>query len=190
LIIIIVLVSLATFSLRYVEHLALFIGIPNHTIGLIFGCLLIILCLPCLAAIWRNLRSLVSEATAHMLRRRLSAKNWRHEALRIVLRDSIIISLTVLMALWFIPFFSGLFSLGSSALAVPILLLGLAVYLILRYSFNIHGQLERTFSRTLMGTEYTSASPTTRLTKAIKKRVRILLERTHFNKEKHNGDRR
>ncbi len=177
LIIILVLVSFATFSLRYVERLASFIGIPSHIVGLIFGCVLIVLCLPSLSAIWRNLRSLVSEATAHLLRRRLSAKKWGHEALRTVLRDSIVIGLTVLMALWFIPFFSGLFSLGSSALAVPIILLGLAVYLVLRYSFDIHGQLERTFSRTLMGTEYVSASPTARMAKTIRKRLARLSRR-------------
>lgn len=176
-VIILVLVSIATFSLRYVEYLASFIGIPAHIIGLIFGCALIVMCLPSLSAIWRNLRNLVSEATAHMLRRRLSAKKWGHEALRIVLRDSIVIVLTILMALWFIPFFSGLFSLGSTALAIPILLLGLAVYLVLRYSFDIHGQLERTFSRTLMGTEYASASPTARLMKAVRIRLAGLLQR-------------
>ena len=45
---------------------------------------------------------------------------------------------------------------------MPVLLLALVIYLILRFVFDIHGQLEQTFRQTILGEEYTSTSdPTT-----------------------------
>jgi uncharacterized protein (DUF58 family) len=93
-----------------------------------------------------------------MLSRRLSSKALTSNALRIVLRDSIGIALAVLICLWFIPFITSLFSIGSLAIAMPALLGIAIIYLILRFSFDIHTQLERAFSRTLLGREHVSRS--------------------------------
>jgi hypothetical protein len=93
-----------------------------------------------------------------MLSRRLSSKALTSHALRIVLRDSIGIALAVLISLWFIPFVTGLFSISPLALTMPALLGIIIIYLVLRFSFDIHTQLERAFSRTLLGREHVTRS--------------------------------
>ncbi len=163
LLIVIVLISIGTFALPFANNLAVLVGIRADIIGLLFGFLLLMLCLPSFVVIWRNVRNLVAEAAAHVLSRRLSAKTWGLQALRIVLRDSIMIILTILVGMWFIPFISGLLSIGSIAIAIPVFLVTVILYLVLRFAFDIHGQLERTFSRTLIGKEHSTIARRTRL---------------------------
>jgi len=158
LLIVVVLITLGTFSLRYAENLAGLSDIRIDVMGLIFGFLLIMLCLPSFYIIWKNIRNVVHEAVGHLLKRRLSARTWGHKALHIVLRDSIVIMLTVLVGMWFIPFISGLISIGSFALLMPLLLAAFVIFLVLRFAFNIHSQLEHTFSRTLVGEGHLSAT--------------------------------
>jgi len=158
LLIVVVIISIGTFGLRFVNDLALLIRIRADVIGLFFSFLLLMLCVPSFVTIWRNIRNLVDESVAHVLTRRLSARKWRRETLHVVLRNSIVLSLAVLIGMWFIPFISGLLHIGSFALAMPILLLVLIIYLVLRLMFDIPGQLERTFRKTLLGEEYISTS--------------------------------
>ena len=120
-------------------------------------------CVPSFVVIWRNIRSLVDQAVASVLVRRLSAKRWRTGAIQVILRDSIVIILTIFVGMWFIPFVVGLFHIGSLAIVMPILLLVLFVYLIVRSVYDINKQLERTFRRTLLGEEYISTSETASL---------------------------
>jgi len=60
--------------------------------------------------------------------------------------------------MWFIPFVSDLLNIGSFALAIPLLLLALLLYLVLNSIRHIHRQLEQNFSQILLGEEYTSTS--------------------------------
>ena len=161
LLIIVVIIGIGTFSLRFVDDLALISNIRADVIGLLISFLLLMLCLPFFIVVWRNIRNLVDESVAHVLIRRLSAKKWRREAVRAILRDSIVISLTVLVGIWFIPFIISLLNIGSFALAMPVLLLALVIYLILRFVFDIHGQLEQSFRQTILGEKYTSTSDLT-----------------------------
>jgi CPA2 family monovalent cation:H+ antiporter-2 len=158
LLIIMVIIGIGTFVLHFVEDLALLTDIRTDVMGLAFGLLFLMGCIPPFVAIWRSVRALGDEAATHVLSRQPSAKKWRRKALRIVLRDSIVILLSILVGIWFIPFVSSLLLIGSLALVIPLLLLGLILYLVLRSVMDIHGQLERTFSRTLLGDEYISTS--------------------------------
>jgi len=158
LLIVIVIISIGTFTLHSITNLTLFEDIRADFIGLGVGLVLLVLCLPSFVVIWRNLRSLVDEAVTQVLSRRPSARDRRREALRIILRDSILIGLSIFVAMWFIPFVSGLLNIGSFALAVPLLLLALLLYLVLNSIRHIHRQLEQNFSQVLLGEEYTSTS--------------------------------
>jgi CPA2 family monovalent cation:H+ antiporter-2 len=158
LLIVIVIIGIGTFTLHSVTNLAFLDRIRADFIGLGVGLIILLLCLPSFVVIWRNLRSLVDEAVTYVLSRRPSAKRWRRRALRIILRDSILIGLSIFVAMWFIPFISALLSIGSFALAIPLLLLALLLYLVLNSVRHIHRQLEQNFSQILLGEEYTSTS--------------------------------
>jgi CPA2 family monovalent cation:H+ antiporter-2 len=158
LLIVVVIISIGTFALQSVTNLSLFKGIRADFVGLGVGLVVLVLCLPSFIAIWRNLRSLVDEAVTHVLSRRPSAGKRRSKALRIILRDSILIGLSIFVAMWFIPFVSGLLNIGSFALAIPLLLLALLLYLVLNSIRHIHHQLEQNFSQVLLGEKYTSTS--------------------------------
>ena len=163
LLIVVIIIGAGTFGLAFVDDLTIRIGIRADVIGLLLSFLLLVLCMPSFIVIWRNIRSLVDEAVASVLARRLSAKRWRAAALRAILRETIVISLVIFIAMWFIPFIVGLLQIGSFALALPVLLLAFFSYLVLRSVFDIHSQLERTFRRTLLGEEYISTSQTATL---------------------------
>ena len=59
--------------------------------------------------------------------------------------------------MWFIPFIVNLFFIGSFALAVPLLLLAFALYLVLRSVRRIHGLMEKSLEKVLIGDEPESA---------------------------------
>lgn len=168
-VIVIVLASLGNFAFPYVENVAVFCGLRRDVIGLILGLLLLMFCIPSFWTIWKNVRNLANEAAALVLSKRLSLKARRLQALRVIMRDSIVLLLTVLMGLWFIPFFSGLITIGSLAIVVPVFLCTLILYLVLRSVFDIHDQMERAFSRVLIGKEHSSMPGGTGLSGALKK---------------------
>ncbi len=163
LLIVMILIGVGTLGLNFIDEITLLSGIRADIIGLFFSFLLLVLCVPSFVIIWRNVRNLVDEAVENLLTRRLSAKRWGAKALRIVLRDTIVISLAIFTGMWFIPFIIGILRIGVFALAIPVLILVIIVYLVLRLFFDIHGQLERTFRRTLLGEEYMSTSQTATL---------------------------
>jgi CPA2 family monovalent cation:H+ antiporter-2 len=177
LLIVMVIIGIGTFALHFVEELALLTQIRADIMGLAVGFLFLMGCVPSFVAIWRSVRTLGDEAATHVLSRRPSAKQWRRKALRIVLRDSLLILLSILVGIWFIPFISGLLLIGSLALAVPLLLLGVIIYLVSRSVIDIHTQLERTFERTLLGDEYISTSEAATLLGTSQSRVESLARR-------------
>jgi CPA2 family monovalent cation:H+ antiporter-2 len=174
LLIVMVIIGIGTFALQYVEELALFTQIRADIIALVLGCLFLMGCMPSFVAIWRSVRALADEAATYVVSRRPSAKQWRRKVLRIVLRDSLVILLSILVGIWLIPFISSLLLIGSLALAIPLLLLGVILYLVSRSVLDIHTQLERTFSRTLLGDEYISTSEAATLLGTSQRKVGIL----------------
>jgi hypothetical protein len=95
------------------------------------------------------------------------------------------------MGLWFIPFFSGLITIGSLAIVVPAFIGTFILYMILRSVFDIHEQMERAFSRTLIGKEYTSMQNSGRIVgtavKAIARAIGVIrLALTRGGKRSHD----
>jgi hypothetical protein len=156
LLIVVVIISAGTFALHIVQKENLFSDIRIDFIGTAFAVILLTLCVPSFYVIWRNVQSLVDDGAVYVLSRRRSYKGWRYEALRIVIRDSILIVLTIFVILWFIPLFSDLFSIGSYAIVIPVLLVALVLFLVFRFVRQIHSKLTQTFSETILGEEYIS----------------------------------
>ena len=102
---------------------------------------------------------------------------WRRESLRIVLRDSILIAVSIFVAIWFIPFVSTLLPLGSSTLAIPLLLLAVILYIVLNSLRHIHRQLEQNFSQILLGEEYISTTEAANLLGISESKVAELMRR-------------
>jgi CPA2 family monovalent cation:H+ antiporter-2 len=170
-VIVVVIASLGNFVFPYMESIAGFLNLRRDAVGLILGLLLLMLCIPFLWTIWKNVRNLADEAAALVLSKRLSLKARRLQALRVVMRDSIVMMLTVLIGLWFIPFFSGMITIGSLAIVMPAFLVAMIIYLVLRSVFDIHDQMERAFSRALIGKEHSSVSGDTGLSGVFRKLV-------------------
>lgn len=163
LLILVVIIGVGTFALHHIEKLSFLENIRADFVGLGIGFILLMLCIPSFIVIWRSLRSLVDEAVTYVLRWRPSARKWRREALRIMLRDGILIALTIFVSMWFIPFASVLLRLGSFGWAIPILLLAIILYIVLNSIRHIHHQLEQNFSQILLGEKYTSTSEAAKL---------------------------
>jgi len=163
LLIIIVIIGVGTFLLYHIENLPILEDVRDDYIGLGIGFIILILCIPSSVVIWRSLRGLADEAVIYVLGLLPSNWGWRYEALRIVFRDSIIIAMTLFMAIWFVPFISVLLDLGSYALLIPVILLALVLYIVLNSGRHIHHQLEQNFSQILLGEHYTSTAEKAKL---------------------------
>jgi len=150
--IIVVLITVGTFVLRYTAELSGLIRLREGFLGLIIGLAAIALCVPSGMALWRELRTLADELTTYLFRRRfVSSRLWRREDLRAILRDSISVAVVIVLGILTIPFVSQLFSLGSFSIPVAIFLLAGMVLLTARAAVKIHRILEATFSRTFLG---------------------------------------
>ena len=156
LLIVMVIIGTGTFALHIVQRENLFSDIRDDYIGVVFAFILLTMCTPSFYVIWRNVQLIVDDGAVYVLSKRRSYKGWRYETLRIVIRDSILIVLTIFVILWFIPLFSDLFSIGSYALVIPLLLVAMVVFLVFRFVRQIHGKLTQTFSETILGEKYTS----------------------------------
>ena len=175
LVIVMVLASIGSFAFPYVTNVAEFLGLRHDVVGLILGLLLLMFCIPSFWTIWKSVRNLADEAAGLVLSKHLSLKAWRLQALRVIMRDSIVLAITVLMGLWFIPFFSGLITIGSLAIVVPAFIGTLILYLVLRSVFDIHEQMERAFSRTLIGKEHTSMQSSGRIVGTASKTIAVAI---------------
>ena len=153
LLIIMVIIGVGTMTLDLVQNLAFLNSVRDDIVGLVFGFLVFLMCAPSFRMIWRNLQALVDEAATYVLRRRPSTKRWERNAVRIVLRDSISVVLSLLVLMWFIPFIAGLLSIGSYAVAMPVFVLAVILWLLLKWVRDIHSQVERNFTRVLLGEE-------------------------------------
>jgi len=156
--ILMILLSTGAFMIHSIGKLVEATHLQAATIGLVFGLGLLLLCVPSFVVIWRSLRVLIDEVTMYLLMRRASARNMRIEALRIILRDILLIVLSVFITLWSLPLLAGLFSIGSAALALPILITAVLLYFVLNSVREIHTVLDREFRKTLLGDASSSLS--------------------------------
>ena len=153
--IIVVLVAIGTLGIGFAPQIAHVIAISEGIVGSAIGFATLALCFPSGVAIWRSLHELADRTTTHLiLRRRGQAQGvWVQEALRSIIRDSIMILLIILIGLWSIPFLSELLSLGSLATPLPFVILAVLVIVAIRALRSVHGYLVDTFSRTFLGEE-------------------------------------
>jgi hypothetical protein len=82
-----------------------------------------------------------------------SPDTWGEGNLRVVLRDTILILILILPAIWSIPFISHLLALGSLTAPLPIAMLVALAVALAGATFQIHNVLERMFSQTFLGTD-------------------------------------
>jgi CPA2 family monovalent cation:H+ antiporter-2 len=163
LLILVAIIGVGTAALHFVESLASYVQMRPDIVGLGIGFGVLLSCTPPFMAIWRNIRTIGDQTATYLLSQRPSAKKWHRRTLRILLRDSIVVLLATLVSIWFIPFMSNLFFIGSVALVIPLLFFVVILYLISRSVLDIHGQLERTLGESLLGDRYASRNETTGL---------------------------
>jgi len=148
---IVVLIGIGTIAVQFVGNIATFTHLRPDILGLLISFLILVLCVPPLIAFWRNLRLLIDETIKYLLSRRSSARASNQETLRTIIRSSIMVPFSILLAIWSIPLIISLLSLGSFAIAAPIILLAILIYFLSTSVRNIHSQLETTFRTTLFG---------------------------------------
>ncbi len=158
LLILLAIYGIGTFSFQFLKSTSLKLSLRFDLIALLTGFVVLVLSLPSLVLIWRNVRSLVDEASKRILSRHTARGIWRTETLAAVIRDTIVIILTVLVTIWLIPFMSQLLFVGSIAIALPALLLAVILYLVLRSVRNIHNRMEESVSRVILGERHTEDS--------------------------------
>jgi hypothetical protein len=152
--ILIMIIAVGTFALQYVEVLVEHLPLRRDIIALLMGSLILALCLPSVFLIWRSLRSIINDATVHALGH---TRTWRGERVQVVLRQSITIILAIFIFLWMIPLITQFVFIGSSALAIPAIILAFALYLVIRSIRGVNRQLERTFFRVFLGEQQDSS---------------------------------
>ena len=121
-------------------------------LGFLTGGVALALCVPAGVAIWRNLAVLTEEVMGYFLPPwRTTPENVTGHNLKKVFRNSILIVVLLLPAIWSILFIIHLFLLGSVfAPLTAVALIGITAAVAVA-AFQIHGTLEDTFRRTLLG---------------------------------------
>jgi len=151
--IVVAIIGVGTVVLQFTEGMARHVHLGVEIVATVLGTAILVLCLPPPVFMWRNVRLLVDDTVKHVLSRQKITKIWGKNALRVVMRDSILITLSVLIILWFIPFVTRLIFFGSLALTIPFVLLAITLYMTLMPMRRIYGQLRRTFTKVIFGDE-------------------------------------
>jgi monovalent cation:H+ antiporter-2, CPA2 family len=158
--ILVVIIGLGTLAIQYVESLARVLTIRLDILALLLGSFVLVLCLPSIILIWRNLTTLIDEITRQLLAHSARARIWKSERLNRVLRYSIVFVLAIIILLWMIPIILQLLFIGSLALAMPAFILAVLIFLVTRSIRGVHQQLERTFSKVFLGDSQVSPGNT------------------------------
>ena len=150
--IIIVIIAIGTGVLRFIPQLSGLIHFRESLLGLVIGGSVLALCVPPAVAIWRSLRTLTDGLAEVVLPSDMRPPGaWGEGNIRVLLRDSMLILILVLPGIWSIPLISHLLALGSLSAPLPIIMLVGLVAGLAGATFQIHGVLERMFSRTFLG---------------------------------------
>ena len=143
--VVVVLIAVGTFALSYSEPLSGLLGVGERFIGLSVTILVVVFSVPPGIFIWRALRRMI-DAVADVL---LGSGNFFGAAwaltLRAILRDAFLFALIVLLAVFSIPFLSGLLSLGSFIAPVPILIFIAILVGAWRLVSRLHRSMEDAF---------------------------------------------
>lgn len=150
--IIIVLIATGTVLLSFTHVLLSATPLPEAAFGVVLSGAILALCIPPGIALWRQTSALSDGLTRYLFERfPVSARAWRADELRGILRYTLAISLAAAVAVWTIPFVFRLLDLGGLSGVVPLIVLAIALLLGIAGAFRIHGSLEHTFGRTLLG---------------------------------------
>jgi CPA2 family monovalent cation:H+ antiporter-2 len=150
--IIILLLATGTVVLGFTSHLVRTTPLPEEGIGLVVSGAILALCIPPGVVLWRQTTVLAGALTKYLFERAaVSPGAWRAEDLRRLLRLTLMGSLIVVLTVWTVPLIFRLLDLGGLSGVVPVFVLLVVLLLTVRGAFRIHGVLEHTFGRTLLG---------------------------------------
>ncbi|MCY4578753.1 MAG: cation:proton antiporter [Chloroflexi bacterium] len=152
--VIVVTIGVGTFALSFAGDIARGLNLQQGIIGLVLSCIVVLLCVPPAVFIWRALHRLTDGLSSFILRGSLTnIYVMGRTGLHVILRNSVVILMVVMLAIWSLPFISQLVVLGSFSTPIAILFLLGIVALLWRVSFRIHRVMVSTFSRTFLGDE-------------------------------------
>ncbi|MBI4219007.1 MAG: cation:proton antiporter [Chloroflexi bacterium] len=147
-----VVIATGTVLLAFTSHLTRVAPVAEATIGLFISGAILALCIPPGIALWRQTNYLADALTRYLFERAtVSPRLWRADDLRRILRNTLVITLIVAVAIWTIPFVFRLLDLGGLPGVLPAIILLLTLVVMVGAAFRIHGVLEHTFGRTLLG---------------------------------------
>lgn len=143
--VVVVLIAVGTFALSYATPLSGALGVNERFMGLAVTILVVVFSFPPSVFIWRALQRMI-DAVADVL---LGGGNffgvdWAL-TLRAILRDAFLFTLIALLAIFSLPFLSGLLSLGSFVAPIPILIFVAIVAGAWRLVFRLHRSMEDAF---------------------------------------------
>ena len=143
--VVVVLIAVGTFALSYSEPLSDLLGVGEGFMGLAVTILVVVFSVPPGIFIWRALRRMIDAVADALLGEAYFSGAVSALALRVILRDAFLFALIVLLAVFSVPFLSGLLSLGSFVAPVPILIFLAIVAGAWRLVFRLHRSMENAF---------------------------------------------
>ena len=147
-----ILIAVGTFLLGFVDEMADTTGVDVSTLGLVVGSGVIVFCIPPAIVAWRAISDLAEVVTNQMLSRRNVPLSESYIAnVRAFVRDGLLASLSILLAIWMIPFVSELLTLGEISVPIPVLLIAAVVFITARSVFAAQEALQRSFAQTFLG---------------------------------------
>ena len=157
--IIAVFLALGTGSLGYTAELSNLVPISESMWGLVIASTVLAFCLPPAVALWRSLRTLSDTLVEFRLARFFgTADTWTHASLRQVFRDTALVPILLVPAVWSIPMISRLLALGSFNVPLSLFIAVGIVSALVAAAFRIHRVLRPMFTQTLLGDEEPSSS--------------------------------
>lgn len=144
--VVVVLIAVGTFALSYAEPLSDLLGIGEGFMGLAVTILVVVFSVPPGIFIWRALRRMIDAVADVLLGEGYFFGVAWALTLRAILRDAFLFALIALLAVFSLPFLSGLLSLGSFVAPVPILIFIAIVAGAWRLVFRLHRSMENAFT--------------------------------------------
>ena len=150
--IIVVLFGVGTIGMDFVHRTSAWAGLSWAMLDLMLWGAVLALCIPSGMAIWRNLDSLTEEVMVFILPPwRVAPENVTGQNVKLVIRNSLLILILVVPAIWSLPFTIHLLFLGNAFAPLIAAVLLVLVAGVAFAAFQMHGTLEDAFRRTFLG---------------------------------------
>ncbi len=151
LVIIVFIIAVGTGILQFTGQLDKLAHLQESLWGWIVAAGAVGFCIPSAVAIWHSLRTLADELTEVIAPGSSTPNTTLARNMRVVLRDSFLLFLLLLPAVWGLPLLSRLVTLGTVSLPIALALMAAAAAALGFIGFHLHGVLESSFSRTFFG---------------------------------------